>query len=250
MKHLEHLWHLSHQGIKRAWAMAFIKSYLNGEFSLRASFWFGLVIGGVIISRLAYFLQPVVWRLYDAERIIGAVMLQFIIVALFVVVMALAVGVLFAAFYHRRTGFWGWISCAIAGFVILGGLISIIEATTSIRTEGKSYRWPFGRDYRQFAHRGDFAFYVDRLLEGGTVTSLSFEIVTNLGTRTDAGLALPPKDDEARLGTDTKLMSQICRQATFATHRALSHAKITITTTDNPPRTLFLAPQDCAGSRR
>lgn len=230
--------------------MAFIKSYLNGELGLRNSFWFGLVIGGVIISRLAYMLQPIVWRLYDAERIIGAIALQFIIVGLFIVVMGLAVGILFAAFHQRAPGLWGWLSCAVAGFVILGGLISIIEATTSIRTDGKSYGWPFGRDYRQFAHRGDVAFYVDRLLEGGTVTSLSFEIVTNLGTRTDPKLALPPKGDAGRLATDTKIMQQICRHATFAAHHALSHATITITTTNNPPRTLILAPEDCEGRRR
>jgi len=237
-------------GIKGACAMTFIKSYLNGEYGLRNSFWFGLVIGGTITSRLAYMLQPVVWRLYDAERIFSAIILQFIIVGLFIFVMGLAVGVLFAAFHQRQAGFWGWLSCAISGFVILGGLISIIEATTSIRTDGKSYGWPFGRDYRQFAHRGDFAFYVDRLLEGGTVTSLSFEIVTNLGTRTDPELVLPPKGDVSRLTTDTKIMQQICRQATFATHHALSHATITITTTDTPPRTLTLAPEDCETSRR
>lgn len=238
------------KNIKGACAMTFIKSYLNGEFGLRNSFWFGLVIGGTIISRAAYMLQPVVWRLYDAERIFGAVALQLAIVGLFIAVMGLAVGVLFAAFHHRQPGWWGWLSCAMAGFIILGGLISIIEATTSIRTDGRSYGWPFGRDYRQFAHRGDFAFYVDRLLEGGTVTSLSFEIITNLGTRTDPALALPPEGDASRLTTDSTIMQQICRHATFATHRALSHATITITTTDNPPRTLILAPQECEGSRR
>lgn len=230
--------------------MTRIISYLNGEFGLRNSFWFGLVIGGTITARLAYMLQPVVWRLYDGDRIISAIALQFLIVGLFVVVMGLAAAVLFAAFHKRQAGFWGWLSCAIASFVMLGGLISIIEATTSIRTNGQSYGWPFGRDYRQFAHRGDIAFYIDRLLEGGTVTSLSFEVVTNLGTRTDPALALPPEGDVRRLTTDTKIMQQICRYATFASHRALSHATITITTTDNPPRTLALAPEDCERNRR
>ena len=111
-------WHLFQQVIKGACAITFVKSYLNGEYGLRNSFWFGLVIGGTITSRLAYMLQPVVWRLYDAERIFSAIILQFIIVGLFLLVMGFAVGVLFAAFHQRQAGFWGWLSCAISGFVI------------------------------------------------------------------------------------------------------------------------------------
>lgn len=72
-----------------------IKAYLNGEYGLAYSFWFGLVIGGMAISQIASMLQNAVWRLYDIDAIISAVVVQFIVIALFVVIMGLAVGVFF-----------------------------------------------------------------------------------------------------------------------------------------------------------
>lgn len=113
-----------------------VKAYLKGEYGLAYSFWFGLVIGGMVISQIAHILQNAVWRLYDIDAIISAVIMQFIVIALFVVIMGLAVGVLFAAFHNSTPMIRGWVACAISCFVLLGGLISIIESTTSIRTDG------------------------------------------------------------------------------------------------------------------
>lgn len=226
-----------------------IKTYLNGEYGLKKTFWFGLVIGGVVISRLAYMLQSAIWRLYDGDKIISAVILQFIVVGFFIAIMGLAVGVLFASFHKRDPGFGGWLACAVSSFVILAALISIIEATTSIRTDGESYGWPFGRDYRQFAHRGDVPFYVDRLLENNNITSLSLTLVTNLGARTDTALALAQNGDATRLESENQIMKQICDYARFARHSAISHAVISVTIANGEDRTLIIAPSECEDIR-
>ena len=119
------------------------------------------------MSLLSYVLQSFVWQLYDQDNISLAIIFQALIILCFITYMALAVGVMFACFYNRKVDFKSWVACGISGFVILGALISIIESTTSNRTDGKSYGWPFGRDYRQFAHRGDVSFVIDRLLDNG-----------------------------------------------------------------------------------
>ena len=225
--------------------MPSIKAYLNGEYCLAHSFWFGLVLGGVIFSHIASMLQAVVWRLYDSDAIISAVIVQFVVIALFLIIMALAVGVLFAAFHNRSPMIRGWVACAIACFVLLGGLISIIESTTSIRTDGQSYGWPFGRDYRQFAHRGDFAFCLDRLLDNGQLTSIGVQIVTQLGARSDASLRLPESDNATHLAKDNAIMRQICCHVPISKHRKISHAIITVTNANNDNRTLIIAPDSC-----
>lgn len=222
-----------------------IKAYLNGEYGLAYSFWFGLVIGGMAISQIASMLQNAVWRLYDIDAIISAVVVQFIVIALFVVIMGLAVGVLFAAFHNRTPMIRGWVACAISCFVLLGGLISIIESTTSIRTDGQSYGWPFGRDYRQFAHRGDFAFYLDRLLDNGQLTSIGVQVITSHGARSDAALRLPESDNATHLAKDNAIMREICRHVPITKHPAISHAIITVTTANNDNRTLIIAPDSC-----
>lgn len=144
--------------------MKLIKQYLNGEFGLKRTFWFGLVLGGGVLTLLGNSLQAFVWVFYEQDSPVLAIILQAFVILVFIAFMGLAIGVLFASFYQRVADVKSWVACGISGFVILGALISIIESTTSIRTDGQSYGWPFGRDYRQFAHRGEIEFYLTACL--------------------------------------------------------------------------------------
>ena len=82
--------------------MRFIKQYLNGEFGLSRSFWFGLVLGGSFLAMLGNMLQSFVWQFYDLQNTLLAIIFPALVIFVFVLFMALAIGVLFASFYERK----------------------------------------------------------------------------------------------------------------------------------------------------
>lgn len=222
--------------------MKSIKHYLNGEFGLGRTFWFGLVLGGSLLALLGNLLQSFVWYFYDQQQTIAAIIFQALVIFIFVLMMALAVGVIFASFHDRNADAKSWLACAVSGFVMLGALISIIESTTSIRTDGQSYGWPFGRDYRQFGHRGDMSFLFDRRLDNNQIAALHIQIVTNLGARTNPDLALPETD---RTDEDSITATKFCPEFRHLRHRQISHLIIAITQQDGTKTELIIDKSHC-----
>lgn len=78
--------------------MSYIKAFLRGEYGLKMSFWFGLVLGGISVSAIADNLQDAVWYLYGEESTTTAIFLQLIVIGLIITIMGLAFGVIRASF--------------------------------------------------------------------------------------------------------------------------------------------------------
>ena len=116
--------------------MTFIATYLKGAYGLRNSFWFGLVLGGLLLGALTHSIETFIWFSIGEGKTITAVILQSISIIFMIVIMGLAAGVMFASFYNREPGFDGGLAFFVAGIVMIGAVAQIIETTTSIRTGG------------------------------------------------------------------------------------------------------------------
>jgi len=116
--------------------MQFLIRYLKGEFGLLKTFWLGLILCGALISVISHNLEDYVWFAYHSQDMIVAAVMQWVIIALEILLIAIAVAVIFASFYDRTPNYKGWLASIIAAIIIASSVGTIIETTTSIRNEG------------------------------------------------------------------------------------------------------------------
>ena len=238
--------------------MTFISTYLKGAYGLRNSFWFGLVLGGLLLGTLTHSIEGLSWAFFTQGQTISAVILLSLTIIFRMAIMALAVGVMFASFYKRDPRLKGWLACFVAGIVMIGAVAQIIETTTSIRTGGQSYGWPYGRDHRQFSHQNELAFWADRLLARSQMAAIEVKIITTQGAQSQPDLARSP-DNESGNETDipdltelldnTVILEEICNAGPFDRLTSISHLLITVTRIDGERRQLTLNPSDCPPRR-
>ena len=234
--------------------MTFISNYLKGAYGLRNSFWFGLVLGGLLLGILIHSLDGLSWLFLTLGQTTNAVILLSLTIIFRIVIMALAVGVMFASFYKRDPRLEGWLACFVAGIVMIGAVTQIIETTTSIRTGGHSYGWPYGRDHRPFSHKSELAFWADRLLARSQMAAIELKIITTQGAQSQPDLARS-HDNETDISDLTELvdnkviLKEICNAGDFHRLTSISHLLITVTRTDGERRHLTLTLSDCLPSR-
>ena len=158
--------------------MQFTMRYLKGEFGLLKTFWLGLILCGALISVISHNLEDYVWFAYQSQDSLVTIIMQWIIVALELLLIAVAVAVIFASFYDRTPKHKGWAASIIAAIIIASSVATIIETTTSIRNDGQSYGWPMGRDHRAFGRFGHYNFIIDRLIDNSAIHRLDITITT------------------------------------------------------------------------
>lgn len=218
--------------------MQFIMRYLKGEFGLLKTFWLGLILCGALISVISHNLEDYVWFAYQSRDSLVAIIMQWIIVALELVLIAVAVAVIFASFYDRTPNYKGWAASIIAAIIIASSVATIIETTTSILNDGQSHGWPMGRDHRAFGRFGHFNFIIDRLIDNSAIHRLDITITTIYDTDNEAiennSEALSP--DEAR---------EICRHLFFIHHPLLKDLIITTTNEAGETRGIQIQKDDC-----
>lgn len=218
--------------------MQFIMRYLKGEFGLLKTFWLGLILCGALISVISHNLEDYVWFAYQSQVAFTAAIMQWIIILLELVLIAVAVAVIFASFYDRTPNYKGWAASIIAAIIIASSVATIIETTTSIRNDGQSYGWPMGRDHRAFGRFGHFNFIVDRLIDNGAIHQLDITITTIYDTDNEtvekSGERLSPS--EAR---------DICRHLFFIHHPLLKALTITTTNEAGETRGIYILKEDC-----
>lgn len=234
--------------------MTFVSTYLKGAYGLRNSFWFGLVLGGLLLGTLTHSLEGLSWLFFTLGKTTNAVILLSLTIIFRMAIMALAVGVMFASFYKREPRLEGWLACFVAGIVMIGAVAQIIETTTSIRTGGQSYGWPYGRDHRQFSHQNELAFWADRLLARSQMAAIELKIITTQGAQSQPDLALSTYNetdipDLTELVDNKVILEEICDAGDFHRLTSISHLLITITRIDGDMRQLTLTPSDCQPSR-
>ena len=208
--------------------MTFISTYLKGAYGLRNSFWFGLVLGGLLLGTLTHSIEGLSWAFFTQGQTISAVILLSLTMIFRMAIMALAVGVMFASFYKRDPRLKGWLACFVAGIVIIGAVAQIIETTTSIRTGGQSHGWPYGRDHRQFSHQNELAFWADRLLARSQMAAIQVKIITTQGAQS--------QPDLTELVDNTVILEEICKVGDFHRVTSISHLLITVTRLSLTPR--------------
>ena len=218
--------------------MQFIMRYLKGEFGLLKTFWLGLILCGALISVISHNLEDYVWFAYQSQDSFVAIIMQWIIVALELLLIAVAVAVIFASFYDRTPNYKGWAASIIAAIIIASSVATIIETTTSIRNDGQSYGWPMGRDHRAFGRFGHFNFIVDRLIDNSAIHQLDISITTIYDT-----------DDKAIESHSEALSAQeareICRHLFFIHHPLLKALTITTTNEAGDKRGIRIQKEDC-----
>lgn len=218
--------------------MRFIIRAFKGEFGLLKTFWLGLILCGALISVISHNLEDYVWFAYHSQDAIVAVIMQWLIIALELLLITIAVSVIFASFYDRQPNYKGWLASIIATIIIASSVATIIETTTSIRNDGQSYGWPMGRDHRSFGRFGQFHFMVDRLMNNAVIHELEFTITTIHNPDNNslpAGIEVL-NDEEA---------SEICRHLFFIHHPSIKGLTITTTNEDGQKRGLHLRQEDC-----
>lgn len=226
--------------------MQFIIRTLKGEFGLLKTFWLGLILCGALISVISHNLEDYVWFAYHSQDEVIAAIMQWAIIALELLLIAIAVSVIFASFYDRKPNYKGWLASIIAAIIIASSVATIIETTTSIRNKGQSYGWPMGRDHRSFGRFGQFHFMVDRLMNNAVIHELQFTITT-IHSPDDA-----PYDsqDDNSLPAGIEMLNEdeareICRHLFFIHHPSIKGLTITTTNEDGQKRGLHLAQEDC-----
>ena len=75
--------------------------YLKGEFGLLKTFWLGLILCGALISVISHNLEDYVWFAYQSQDSFVAIIMQWLIVALELLLIAVAVAVIFESLYDR-----------------------------------------------------------------------------------------------------------------------------------------------------
>ena len=169
--------------------------------------------------------------------IVAAVM-QWVIIAHEILLIAIAVAVIFASFYDRTPNYKGWLASIIAAIIIASSVGTIIETTTSIRNEGQSYGWPMGRDHRSFGRFGHFNFVLDRLMDNAVIHKLEMTITTIHNTDNNSlPTGIEPLDQQE--------MSQLCRHLFFINHPLFDGLTITTTNEDGITRGLYIQKSDC-----
>lgn len=218
--------------------MQLIIRYLKGEFGLLKTFWLGLILCGALISVISHNLEDYVWFAYHSQDMIVAAVMQWVIIALEILLIAIAVAVIFASFYDRTPNYKGWLASIIAAIIIASSVGTIIETTTSIRNEGQSYGWPMGRDHRSFGRFGHFNFVLDRLMDNAVIHKLEMTITTIHNTDNNS---LP----EGVEPLDQQEMSQLCRHLFFIHHPLFDGLTITTTNEEGITRGLYIQKSDC-----
>ena len=82
--------------------MQFLIRYLKGEFGLLKTFWLGLILCGALISVISHNLEDYVWFAYNSQDMIVAAVMQWVIIALEILLIAIAVAVILPAFMIAR----------------------------------------------------------------------------------------------------------------------------------------------------
>ena len=218
--------------------MSFMIRYLKGEFGLVKTFWLGLILCGALISVISHNLEDYVWFAYHSQDTILASAMQWLIVALELLLIAIAVVVIFASFYDRTPNYKGWLASLIAAIIIASSIATIIETTTSIRNQGQSYGCPMGRDHRSFGRFGHFNFVIDRLMNNAIIYELEITITT-IHSDDDNSLT----DDVDSLNEDEA--KDICRHLFFIRHPLFKGLTITTTDDKGEKRGLHIQREDC-----
>ena len=248
--------------------MSFIKHYLNGAYGLKQTFWAGLVLTGLLLTIIAKVMYHHAADALALSDTFFANSLLLVMMVIGFVIIALAVGVIFASFHNRTPGFSGWLAIIIACAVIIANCNSIISTATTMRTGTPAHglhrhfahwdddtkqayhRWHKDRGWgwRKWRHAFDdeddpFAELIDQLLADGD--GLWLVVALNSRSASQQGQGSDAADLAPLTSFDDSLAEAFCHHLPFLDLPAIAAISLTLEGDNGSSRGFTISKEDC-----